>query len=144
MRKRKKTALANKLDGRDKWPSDQVPNQWGEKLEGFFEEHEVGMDAVAHWKDVPSVEEIDLFNLDECFDMDNFRLGVWKMIETPGRTKTFWYGECDPFQYTGASVYRGRGTYRYDEPGESVPVDTEMKFVFSDLMNLGVKGRVQF
>jgi len=143
MTRKRKNPVTKKIDGYDKWAFDQTQNQWGEKLERFFEENEVGMDGVTHWKDA-AVEEINPYNLMVWFDIDSFRLGIWSTAEEAGTLETFSYGKAVPFQYPLRSVYQGRGTFRYEEPGEELFSDTEMKLVFSNLTNLGVAGRLQF
>jgi hypothetical protein len=143
MEKKRNTRVTRRGDGYDKWAFDQTPDQWGEKLERFFEENEVGMDGVIHWKDA-AVEEINPYNLMVWFDIDSVRLGIWSTAEESSTLDTFSYGKTVPFQYLLRSVYQGRGTFRYEEPGEELFSDTEMKLVFSNLTNLGVAGRLQF
>jgi hypothetical protein len=142
MTRKKMTSVARRVDGHDKWAFDQSPDQWGEKLERFFEDNDVGMDGVIHWRDV-GAEDIDLYNLTGWFDMDSFRLSIWSTFEESKRIETFSYGRFDPLQYFLNPVYQGRGTFRYEEPGENSPVDTEMKFIFNNLTNLGVRDRPQ-
>lgn len=142
MTRKKKTPAARRVDGHEKWTFDQPPDQWGGKLERFFEENDVGMDGVIHWKD-GAAEETDLYNLMGWFDMDSFRPGTWSTNEVSERIEAFSYAKFDPFQYLLKSVYQGRGTFRYEEPGENSPVDTEMKFIFNNLTNLGVRDRPQ-
>ena len=143
MKRKRKNPAAKKIDGTDNRAFDKTPDQWGENLERFFEENEVGMDGVIHWKDA-AVEEINPYNLMVWFDIDSFRLGVWSTAEEAATLETFSYGKAVPFQYLLRSVYQGRGTFRYEEPGEELFSDTEMKLVFSNLTNLGVAGRLQF
>jgi hypothetical protein len=143
MKRKRKNSAAGKINGHDKWPFEKTPDQWAEKLERFFEDNEVGMDSVIHWKDA-AVEEINPYNLMGWFEMESFRLGIWRTVEESNKFEPFSYGNVDTFQYTLKSMYQGRGTFRYEEPEEDLFTDAEMKLVFSNLTNLGVSGRPQF
>ncbi len=143
MTRKRKNPVTKKIDGYEKWTFDQTQDHWGEKLERFFEDNEVGMDGVIHWRDVV-VGEINPYNLIGWFEMDSLRLGIWRTAEEANTQETFSYGEVVSFQHLLRSVYQGRGSFRYEEPGEDLFGDTEMNLVFSSLSNLGVAGRLQF
>jgi hypothetical protein len=143
MTRKRKNSMMKKTDSYEKWPSDKTPDQWGEILDGFFEDNEVGMDGVIHWKDA-TVEEINPYNLMIWYDMDSFRPGIWRTAKRTGMLETYGYGKVVSFQYMVRSAYQGRGSFRYEEPGEDLFSDTEMNLVFRSLSNLGITGSLKF
>ena len=143
MTKKKKAPAARKIDREDKWIFDQHQDQWGETLERFFEENEVGMDKVIHWNDA-AVDEIILYNLMGWFDMDSLYPGTWRTMEEPKGVEALSYSKLVPSQYLSRSVYQSRGSFRYEEPGETGSAETEMSFFFNNLTNLGVRGIIKF
>jgi hypothetical protein len=143
MTRKKKNLTAKQADRHDKWAFDNIPDQWGEKLERFFEENDVGMDGVIHWKDA-AAGEIVLYNLRGWFDMDSFRPGACSTAKVTEGIETSPCKKPVSFQYFPNAIYQGRGTFRYEDPVEDMPADTEMKFVFNRLTNLGVGGRLHY
>ena len=143
MTTKEKTPDTRRVDGLDNGSFDQTQAPWGENLERFFEENDVGMDAVIHWKDSVA-EEIYQYDLMGWFDMDGFRPRMRHATATFNTIETRSYGKYDPFQSPSRSMYQGRGTFRYEEPGQDLPVDSDVKFTFTTLANLGVRGRLHF
>jgi hypothetical protein len=143
MTTKKKTPDTRRVDGHDNGSFDQTQVPWGENLERFFEENDVGMDAVIHWKDGVA-EEIYQYDLMGWFDMDGFRPRMRHTTAAFNTIETRSYGKYDPFPSLSRSMYQGRGTFRYEEPGQDLSIESDVKFTFTTLANLGVRGRLQF
>jgi hypothetical protein len=100
-------------------PIEQAPDQWGEKLVRFFDEFEVGMDAVWYGK------EIDLDEVDSYYFMSGYEvLSLFPELSVMGTGRTDMSGGLEQIIRTKkgiasfAHLHAASGSFRYALPYE--------------------------
>ncbi len=112
----KKTVIADQMM---EMPVEQIPGQWGQRLVSFFDEYDVGMDAVWHGREIDQ-DDIDYYSFMSGYEVYSLFPGLVAGVSGSGETLK---GVADFLKSkrglsSFAHLYTGSGSFRYALPHE--------------------------
>lgn len=116
---KRRVKKAGAVDQRMEMPAEQIPGQWGEGLIRFFDEYEVGMDALWHGREIDQ-DDIDYYSFMSGYEIYSLFPGLSAGVSVSGGTQKglaeFLKSKRGLSSF--AHLYAGSGSFRYALPYE--------------------------